>query len=237
MGSLLPVLLVLSLAGPAAAAELQMPRAPSSLDFSGHNRQMAMLSPGLRSWVATQARATLDSGADPDPDLISHDAQVRLAGQDFSGADIEALVQLVMMECARQADADLREAMAQMRAANERKAAMRETAKAQREAAQSASTSARAELASPAASAICVDPPCQPHAVLAQPRPELANVGAAAGQSPPPAADSDSLSEASEIMSLRLQMYMDRRSKALEALSNLMKKQSDTSSTIISNLK
>ena len=72
---------------------------------------------------------------------------------------------------------------------------------------------------------------------MAQPRLELANVGAAAGQSPPSEADSDSLSEASEIMSLRLQMYMDRRSKAIEALSNLMKKQSDTSSTIISNLK
>ena len=142
-----------------------------------------------------------------------------------------------MMECTRQADADLREAMAQMRAAHERKAAMRETAKAQREGAKSASTSASAEIAGPEASAICVDPPCQHQLVPAQPRLELANVGAAAEQSPPPAADSDSLSEASEIMSLRLQMYMDRRSKAIEALSNLMKKQSDTSSTIISNLK
>jgi hypothetical protein len=46
-----------------------------------------------------------------------------------------------------------------------------------------------------------------------------------------------SLSEMSEQTSLRLQMAMDRRSKLMEALSNLLKKQSDTASAIISNLK
>jgi len=237
MRSLLPVLLVLSLAGPTAAAELKMARTPSSLDVSGHEKQMAMLSPSLRSWVTTQARATLDSGVDPDPNLIARDAQTRLAGQDFSSSDIEAMVQLVMMECARQADADLREAMAEMRAANEHKAAMRERAKAQREDAKAASKSAGAEIVGPEASAICVDPPCQPQIILAQPRLELANAGAAAGQALPPDAELDSMSEIGEMTSLRLQMYMDRRAKAFEALSNLMKKQSDTSSTIISNLK
>jgi len=237
MRSLLPVLLVLSLAGPAAAAELNIASGPSSLDASGHEKRMAMLSPSLRGWVATQARATLDGGAEPDPNLISRDARARLVGQDFSRSDIEALVQLVMEECARQADSDLRDAMAQMRAANERKAATREMAKSQREAAKSASTSARAEIVGPAASAICVDPPCRPQVATAQPGLELASVGAAAGHLTPPEADSDSMSETDEMTSLRLQMYMDRRSKALEALSNLMKKQSDTASTITSNLK
>jgi hypothetical protein len=46
-----------------------------------------------------------------------------------------------------------------------------------------------------------------------------------------------SLSEMTEQTSLRLQMAMDRRSKFIEALSNLLKKQSDTASGIISNLK
>ena len=46
-----------------------------------------------------------------------------------------------------------------------------------------------------------------------------------------------SLSELSETMQLRLQMLMDRRAKFIEALSNLLKKQSDTASAIVSNMK
>jgi hypothetical protein len=38
-------------------------------------------------------------------------------------------------------------------------------------------------------------------------------------------------------MQLRLQMALDRRSKFAEALSNLLKKQSDTAAAIIGNLK
>jgi hypothetical protein len=44
-------------------------------------------------------------------------------------------------------------------------------------------------------------------------------------------------SEMSELMQLRLQMALDRRSKFEEALSNLLKKQSDTAAAIIRNLK
>ncbi len=47
----------------------------------------------------------------------------------------------------------------------------------------------------------------------------------------------DSLSDLSQMQSLRLQMYMDRRSKLYETLSNLMKKAGDTDSTIVGNLK
>ncbi len=46
-----------------------------------------------------------------------------------------------------------------------------------------------------------------------------------------------SLSDVSEELQMRLQMIMDRRSKFLEALSNIMKKQSDTAASIIDNLK
>ncbi len=47
----------------------------------------------------------------------------------------------------------------------------------------------------------------------------------------------DSLSDLSQMQSLRLQMYMDRRSKLYETLSNMMKKAGDTDSTIVGNLK
>ncbi len=46
-----------------------------------------------------------------------------------------------------------------------------------------------------------------------------------------------SLSDLGDAQQLRLQMYMDRRSKMYETLSNLMKRSSDASSSIIANLK
>lgn len=47
----------------------------------------------------------------------------------------------------------------------------------------------------------------------------------------------DSLSELGEMESLRLQMAMDRRSKLMSTLSNLMKRWADTASAITQNLK
>jgi hypothetical protein len=49
--------------------------------------------------------------------------------------------------------------------------------------------------------------------------------------------DLDSMSEMGEMESLRLQMAMDRVSKMMSTLSNLLKKISDTSSSIVQNLK
>jgi hypothetical protein len=47
----------------------------------------------------------------------------------------------------------------------------------------------------------------------------------------------DSMSEMGEMESLRLQMAMDRLSKFMNTLSNLLKKFSDTASGIVQNLK
>jgi Arc/MetJ-type ribon-helix-helix transcriptional regulator len=47
----------------------------------------------------------------------------------------------------------------------------------------------------------------------------------------------DGMSEMSEMDSLRLQMMMDRRSRMLETLSNIMKKISSTAESIVDNLK
>jgi hypothetical protein len=47
----------------------------------------------------------------------------------------------------------------------------------------------------------------------------------------------DSLSDQSETQSLELQMIMDRRSKLMDALSNVLKKISDTGDSIVQNLK
>ena len=58
---------------------------------------------------------------------------------------------------------------------------------------------------------------------------ELENVAGGKGAS--------SLGDMGEMQSLRLQLSMDRRSKMTEALSNILKKISDTSQTIVGNLK
>jgi hypothetical protein len=49
--------------------------------------------------------------------------------------------------------------------------------------------------------------------------------------------DLDSMSEMGEMESLRLQMAMDRMSKMMSTLSNLLKKASDTQQAIIQNIK
>ncbi len=50
-------------------------------------------------------------------------------------------------------------------------------------------------------------------------------------------ADLDSMNELSEMVSMRLQMAMDRRSKYLETLSNVLKKIADTQEAITQNMK
>jgi SMC interacting uncharacterized protein involved in chromosome segregation len=47
----------------------------------------------------------------------------------------------------------------------------------------------------------------------------------------------DSMTEMGEMESLRLQMIMDRMSKMMSTLSNLLKKMSDTAGTIVQNMK
>jgi hypothetical protein len=48
---------------------------------------------------------------------------------------------------------------------------------------------------------------------------------------------SDQLNDMGQIQQLRMQMFMDRRSKAMDELSNLMKKIAETQAGIIQNLK
>lgn len=137
-----------------------------------------------------------------------------------SDADAEALAFLVLMEASRDSESDLKSIMEETKAAN--------AAKAKQRTALQASGSSKAGIQDD--SRVSIQNTSRP---LTRPV-------------PPRAVDSiqddsrnrlDSTSELGEMASLRLQMAMDRRSKMMEALSNLMKKQSDTSSSIVSNLK
>ena len=73
--------------------------------------------------------------------------------------------------------------------------------------------------------------------VLARPNPTRVELEAVRSELEALEAVRDSLSEVSEEQSLRMQMYMDRMSKADSMISNMLKKFSETSSGIVANMK
>jgi hypothetical protein len=219
------VLLALGcLASPAANA------APPQ-EEPGRAKLQSYLAASLRQWVREEGRRQAEAG----PDLAVADAaaRARLAGQDFNQMDIDALVQLVMRECTEQADAELRDVMAEMKAANQQKKAKREELQrskqeqARQDAALRDEYTQRAQLATPATAQAGDNAVVAPTLAEAQAKADLED----------PKAEMDSLSDASEEQQLKLQMLMDRRAKAYELLSNVMKKTSDTAAAINANLK
>jgi hypothetical protein len=168
-----------------------------------------------------------------------------------AGADIAELAFVVLMEATRDADQDLRDIIAEVRAVTNAKAQLRNLlARVQRDVAENIGASDgqltfgqdglgseesyhHAALPVPDAGiaggvrAVATDlhpglvrTECQLRAIRDDLRDRL-----------------DSTSAMSELTSLRLQMAMDRRSKFVQALSNIMKKIDSTQETIVQNLK
>ena len=230
--------LALLAAGPLPAEPLPVPTVRPVAVPARADAQLASLSPGLQAWVRAQARATLESSGPVDAGRIARSARARLAGQDFSNADIDALVLLVMAQAARDAEADLRDAMDAMQASRKEKEAMRAQAKGQKVQAAGLSTQVRAEYAdaSRPAAATCGGTPCQARAVLPA-SVQLTPVAPAGPGGSPPAEPADSMSEMSQQDQQQMQLLMDRKAKLEATLSEIMKKNSDTTSNLTSNLK
>ena len=172
-----------------------------------HARLAPALKPAVREWVSAEAKK-ISRIPNASELTVKADIRTRFAGQPLGGGDVEALAFLVMMEATKEANEDLKAVMAETKSANEKKAAQR----------QAAAHAANSKL------------------VVAniKVRPGVTAVKSADTTS---AAKTDSLGEMSEEQQLRLQMAMDRRTKAMETLSNLLNKMSDTQSNIVSNLK
>jgi hypothetical protein len=157
-------------------------------------------------------------------------------------ADIEALCFLVLMQAAKSAQGDLKAIMDGVKALNNAKAKQREV------------LGELQKLTSKAANRKKSDPVWAP-ADLEIKKKALDSLFKAAHFTPTHArlipgtkggldemvekmkADLDSMSEMGEMESLRLQMAMDRMSKMMSTLSNLLKKISDTANQITQNLK
>ena len=165
--------------------------------------------------------------------------------------DIMAMAFVVMMEAAKSAQEDLKAIMAQVKAINSAKREMRELlGKVQRDCAANAahrtgaaldfSRGLGSERAYHDAPVPHLDPdspggvrvvPTDLYPGLVSRTEDLCVVRNDLK------ANLDSLSEMGEMESLRLQMAMDRMSKMMSALSNLLKKQSDTANAITQNIK
>jgi hypothetical protein len=168
-----------------------------------------------------------------------------------AGADTAELAFVVLMEATRDADQDLRDIMAEVRALTNAKARLRDIiARVQHDMAEN--TGASDGQLTFAQEGLGGEESYH-HAAL--PVPDAGSAGGvrtiATDLHPGPVmtwdqllairddlqGQLDNMNEMSEMTSMRLQMAMDRRSKFVEALSNIMKKIDSTQETIVQNLK
>lgn len=153
-------------------------------------------------------------------------AAVAVGPANLSELDIEALCFIVLMEAAKSAQEDLRAIMAEVKAINEAKQTQRELLTTMQDIRDDGCGPDEGE--SDDGDAEYEDGDDDPCASRLQ---ALSNrIDEIRDQL-------DSLNEAGEVQQLRLQIIMERRAKAYETLSNLLKKMSDTASTIVANLK
>lgn len=206
---------------------------PKSIDVVARSR-----------WAVVMSRKKYDDESDATESLTD-----LLAITD----DVEALTTLVMMEAVKSAREDLKSIMEGVKAMNAAKQHQREVlAKMQRDQAAAACAAAErrglefSECGLGGADAygrvkIAIPDPGSPGGVRFA-EACLADGPVTSKQQLDAAVDAvkgqlDSMSEMGEMESLRLQMAMDRMSKMMQTLSNILKKLSETSNSITQNLK
>jgi hypothetical protein len=205
------------------------------------------LQPSARMWVEQQARVEAQK---PAPDLAALKSAIRnrFAGNANAtavppGADIEALAFVVMMQATNDMDKDLQQIMAEVKSMTNAKQKLRDLI-----------NNVNKDVAGNAGKldAPCLTPLCRslaselnelatttaglprPVRLSAPSHPTYANLRVLQGELKQ---NLDSISEMSETESLRLQMTMDRRSKFIATLSNMMKKMNETSESVVQNMK
>ena len=171
---------------------------------------------------------------------------------DLSGADIAALASLALMEAVNDANQDVRMVMTEVKAMTAAKRTLRDLiSKVNRDVAANAgqkdkqpplnfSTGMGCEEAYHEAQMPAADPESEHGLRLVSAdlhHGHLGDVDELRCIQEDLKAQLDSMSEMSEMTSLRLQMTMDRRAKFISTLSNIMKKISTTQDTLVQNLK
>jgi hypothetical protein len=175
-----------------------------------------------------------------------------LTNSTLAGVDIEEMAFVVMMDAAKSAEQDLKMIMAEVKAITAAKNALRSLiSKVGRDVANNAaqkdgvppldfSAGMGSEDAYYTAQMPVPDPESE-NGVIFVPTAlyngQIVTVAQLRSIQDDLKSQLDSMNEMSEMTSLRLQMAMDRRSKLMETLSNIMKKISTTADTLVQNLK
>jgi hypothetical protein len=204
-------------------APLDVPALPPGAQVR-EQRLQAAVSPRVRQWVAAEADR---QRALPLPDAAAIAATARTGFPGATDADVDALVFMVLMAVARDADQDLHVQMDAMRAMNEQKRAQREAARQMRAQQEAQRGQARDEYA--ARQAIAPAPVSRVDARATAPL--------AKGQAPELADADGAIGDVGEEVSLKLQQQQERRQRVFATLSSLMKKFADTEAGISANLK
>ncbi len=184
-----------------------------------HAKLTANLRPSLRTWIDAEVEKVR---LNPKATEASVTADAR-AGIPISGlavGDIEALAFIVMMEATQDANKDLKSIMEDVKNSNQQKEKFRVVLH-----------QVNADLAGSTVAPVVRLQPIPSASALVFSRKAVTGVSKVKPDS------TNDMSEMGEMTSLRLQMMMDRRSKFITELSNIMKKVSDTQNTIVQNLK
>jgi hypothetical protein len=176
------------------------------------------LSPKAQVWIKQEAEREMVSNKVSESTALQA-ARNAQSGINFAGMDVSEIAAMIMMECSNKADKDMREILADMKKTNAQKQTQRQAIEKQKVAQASVKSQLREEYSKQ------------------QTQPRIARSAALDSYLASQNVTYDSLGDLSEEQQLKMQMLMDRRLKANEAASNIMKKSSDTSSGIIGNMK
>ncbi|MBS1512980.1 MAG: hypothetical protein JST86_19230 [Bacteroidetes bacterium] len=168
---------------------------------------MAAARPAVKTWVKTTAAKY--AGKDLSQEQAMNEVKQATTLGNLGDGDIMAIAFLVMMETAKAAQEDLKSVMAGVKSINDAKARQRQQISTVK---------------------------MQPGTIKVD-SPHNTKLSDATKMAEPDKNKKDALSEMSETNQLRMQMYMDRRNKMIDALSNILKKVSDTEQQVIQNLK
>lgn len=202
---------------------------PSPEAEAFYKKAMAEINPKHVRWIKTTA-AEVNEKKLSEEDVMTRSRAYGVLGS-MNGQDIEAIAFLVLMQASKSAQEDLKAIMAQVKATNEKKEKIRAAEAVLNDRNR---TTTRAQFDS--------------FKLLLKPQPGVQRVKTTPSNQPVSAIEiddmkkqlkdqRDSLAELGEEQQLRLQMTMDRMSKMMSTLSNLLKKISDTQNQIVQNLK
>lgn len=188
-------------------------------------------------WVKNTARETNEKKLSPE-DVKAKTQSYAVPGS-MNGQDIEALAFLVMMQAAKSAQEDLKAIIAKVKAVNEQKAKQRELlSKMQQQRTMSAIQLDSFKLLQNRTLALQQGRNADSiKFVRSSGRNQQVSKADIDAIKDKLKSDLDSMSEMGEMESLRLQMAMDRMSKMMSTISNLLKKISNTADDIVQNLK